>query len=770
MGIFSELRRRNVLRMTVLYAAAAFVVMQVAEIVFGFYNVQEQFGQMLLAVLAVGFPIALVFSWFFELTPEGIVLDKDAPTAPSATPFGGRRVDFVIIAILSAGLLLFAYDKWWETGPEDLSIAVLPFANLSDDPDQGYFSDGLSEELINRLAQIPQLKVIARHSSFAYKGKDVKIADIAADLKVRYVVEGSVRRSGGRVRITAQLIDANDSSHLFSRTFDKDYDAESIFSVQIEVARAITSELHMTLTGEEEQRLASVPTTNTKAYEAYVLGRMRLTDRKVDELADAVDQFARAVELDAGFAGAYSGLVDACGLYYDYSGGHQHERCPGDVEGLVQLARKAVELDESLGEAWVSLGSALSSEAGNFSFPGSSPEKIAKLKKAHNAYERGLSLNPGQAQGYLWYASSLAAPGFYDSWDSWLEAWKADTWQSVVKRGVEIDPLSITLHAQLAEYSMWASTKGEALYHARRMIEIAPDSPRGYAKLSLLSWALSSRIDESIRWTNKAVEIDPLHPTYAMQTALGYATLGDIDMAMAYWDKAAKIFANDALPEKMHVLRALILLSNKDGVPMQQVMDALEPVRIDNINRIEIETFLATLRGDAKNWRSRHAELLSECLNSPIDDMYFGKWPNCGVWLDAFLYASGDIDRARATARKRIDWNQPWIEFAGSDYREPASYLILGEEATALDVYEVWFATYRGNPYTFRLYLYENLRFLLYHDPLSEPIRDHPRFLAAVAKVEADLAQQLENVRDMERKGELPTLQEMQESLVATSR
>jgi hypothetical protein len=171
MKLFSELKRRNVLRMAVLYVVAAWLVMQVAEVLVGLGALPERTGQWILVLLAIGFPIALIFSWFFEITPEGLSLEKDVAEGQSVTRATGRRMDFVIIAILSAGLILFAWDKWWPRGPEELSIAVLPFENMSADPEQEYFSDGISEELLSLLAQIRGLKVIARTSSFSFKGK-----------------------------------------------------------------------------------------------------------------------------------------------------------------------------------------------------------------------------------------------------------------------------------------------------------------------------------------------------------------------------------------------------------------------------------------------------------------------------------------------------------------------------------------------------------------------------------------------------------------------
>ncbi|MCH5373397.1 MAG: hypothetical protein JJ992_05435, partial [Planctomycetes bacterium] len=618
MRLFTELKRRNVLRMAAFYLAAAWLVAQVAEVFVGLGKLPDSVGIWVIAVLSIGFPIALIVSWFFDITPEGVVRDADVPEGQPTFAAGGRRTDFVIIAMLAAAVILLLV--WEPPASGDDALTVLPFESMTG-PDEASFSEGVSIELLNLMAQLRKFKVKQPPSAAILAGSS-DVPTLARQMNVRWVLKGSVRRAESRVRIAVQLIDANDDAAIvWSNVFDRALSATNLFAIQSEIARSITSELRQSLDQPAEDRLAAPPTQNTEAYNAYLLGRQRLTDRRVDWLEDAVNQFAHAVELDPNFAGAYSGLHDACALYYGYSGGRQHERCPSESAGLLQLAQKAVELDENLGEAWVSLGSALRREAagGGWLDASRNPEIIARWQEANVAYERGLALNPNNLHGYLWYASSLASPAFYASWDSWLEAWKADTWQSIIKRGLEVDPLSVTLHHQLSDYPMWSRTKDEALYHANRVIEIAPDSPQGYVRLSELSWLLSGRIDESIRWASKATEIDPRQPNYPMQIALGYATLGDIDMAMAYWGRSGELIADEMEAQRLQILRALVLLSSKDGIPMQAVLDVLEPVRVSDLNRMEIEAVLAIIRGEATKWLTEHAEYLSECLDAPID-------------------------------------------------------------------------------------------------------------------------------------------------------
>ena len=297
------------------------------------------------------------------------------------------------------------------------------------------------------MAQVGPLKVIARTSSFSFKDKDVDIATIAEQLDVRHVLEGSVRRSGNQVRITAQLIDATDSSHLWSQTYDREYSAEDLFAIQSDVARSITNRLRMTLTDPEEQRLEKAPTANTEAYTAYLLGRDRLRDRKVSDLASAVEQFSRAIELDPKFAGAWSGLTDACALYFDYANNEVHDGCPAKEsdsysKDLEAQARKAIELDPELGEGYISLGAILEGR-----MVSGHANDIPLLREAHAAYERGLELSPSFSQGYHWYALSLQYIAFYpDPPNGWLTAWENRHWQSVVEQGLHVDPLSLGLH------------------------------------------------------------------------------------------------------------------------------------------------------------------------------------------------------------------------------------------------------------------------------------------------------------------------------------
>jgi len=328
-----------------------------------------------------------VISWFYELTPGGLALDKDRKPGEPEVRVVGRRTDLVIIAMLSAAVILFAYDKWWPSGPMDRSIAVLPFENLSGDPGQEYFADGISEEILNLLAQINSLKVIARTSSFSFKGKQVDIAAMAAQLHVRHILEGSVRRSGDRLRITAQLIDAADSTHVWSQTYDRDLG--DIFAIQDEIAAAIGQALKLQLkldSGAGGTELPhSLKTVSMEAYDAYLKGR-GLFRRRGGNIQAAIAEFERALRLDESFAPAHAQLAIATaflglrgkpleeviavaaphldraealspGLAEVQAGRALLAEAQGDFEGAIEHGRKAVEINPSYGDAlnWVSM-------------------------------------------------------------------------------------------------------------------------------------------------------------------------------------------------------------------------------------------------------------------------------------------------------------------------------------------------------------------------------------------------------------------------------
>lgn len=328
MSFFEELKRRNVIRVAVAYLAVTWLLTEVASTVFPLFGVPDWGTRFVVIILALGFVPTLVFSWAYELTPEGLKKEKDVVREKSITHLTARRLDSITIAVVILVLAVFVVDHFWldarmgqqsatnqATEPDRFStvdpaapeypprsIAVLPFVNMSDDPANEYFSDGISEELLNLLATIPELRVTARTSSFFFKGKDVTIADIARELQVANVLEGSVRKAGNRVRVTAQLIEAGSGTHLWSHTYDRTL--EDIFAIQDEIAGEVVKSLKVTLLGEAAPKMRE---TDPEAFSLYLQCR-HFSVGTSDDLRKGERYCRQALDIDPEYAPAWERL------------------------------------------------------------------------------------------------------------------------------------------------------------------------------------------------------------------------------------------------------------------------------------------------------------------------------------------------------------------------------------------------------------------------------------------------------------------------------
>jgi len=350
MSFIKELKRRNVIRVAIAYAFVAWLLIEVSATTFPMLKLPEWAATLVTVLLMIGFPVALIFAWAYEMTPEGLKKEKDVVRSESITHITGRKLDFIIIGVLAVALVLFAVERFVllpDRAPAtdalqeiiatevQQSIAVLPFVNMSPDPDQEYFADGLSEELLNLLAKIPELKVIARTSSFTFKGKNEDVRVIGQTLGVKTVLEGSVRKSGEIVRITAQLADVSDGSHIWSETYDRTM--TDIFAVQDDVAAAIIDALQIHI-GTNPTR--GRPTENTEAYTLFLKARASVNANKN---RPAEELLLKAVEFDPQFAEAYE-LLAFC--YYNL-GGTRGKAAEGQ-KLMAETAAKALAIDPDL--------------------------------------------------------------------------------------------------------------------------------------------------------------------------------------------------------------------------------------------------------------------------------------------------------------------------------------------------------------------------------------------------------------------------------------
>jgi len=358
-SFFTELQRRNVLRAAAFYAAAAWLLVQVATQVFPFFNVSNSVVRLVVVAAIVGFPPALIFAWFYELTPQGIKRESQIDRSDPQVRAAGKRYDRWIIVALGLAVVLLLADRFMprntvvDVPVNGQSIAVLPFENLSADQSNAYFADGIQDEILTRLAKIGALKVISRTSTQQYASKPGNLPQIARQLGVATVLEGSVQRAGNAVRVTVQLIKAATDEHLWAETYDRQLD--DIFGVETEVAQAIASELQIKLSGGERTAVAARSTANAAAYDAYLRARAieaHEPNLTTDVLRNVLALYGDAVKLDPGFALAWARLAIVKSFMY----ANFIDRSPTQLDQVKQAADTALRLQPELGEAYLALG------------------------------------------------------------------------------------------------------------------------------------------------------------------------------------------------------------------------------------------------------------------------------------------------------------------------------------------------------------------------------------------------------------------------------
>jgi serine/threonine-protein kinase len=354
-NFFAELKRRNVYKVAAAYAVIGWLVIQVSSTVLPTFHAPEWVVQTLMVLVALGFPIALLIAWAFELTPQGLMRTEDVDLA--APP---RRKSHTWIYIVAVGVLLSvglffvgrytAPDRFTTSGLPEKSIAVLPFENQNRDPDTDYLCDGIPESIINSLSELPKLKVMSRNSVFHYKGKQMDAQTVGKELKVQTLLTGRVRQRGDGLTIGVELINAQDNSQMWGQQYNRKL--SDLFAVQEEIAKEISRKLRLKLTGAEEEQLAKRPTENLKAFQYYMQGRAAAQRRTNSDLRASVNYFEKALQEDGNYALAYAGLSDA---YANL--GYYGSMAPIEGRGKAEeAARKALELDDNLAEAHAALG------------------------------------------------------------------------------------------------------------------------------------------------------------------------------------------------------------------------------------------------------------------------------------------------------------------------------------------------------------------------------------------------------------------------------
>ena len=519
MSLFDELKRRNVFRVGIAYLVVGWVLAQIGELLFPTFGAPDWVLKVLITMLMLGFPVALIFAWAFEITPEGLKLEKNVDRSQSITNQTGRKLDFFVIGVLSIAVIYFLYDEFVVEPEEQVvaeallkeapSIAVLPFVNMSSDPEQEFFSDGISEEILNVLSRVPELRVAARTSSFQFKGENLDVSKIGEQLNVAHVLEGSVRKSGTRLRITAQLIDADEGFHIWSDTYDREI--TDIFVIQDEISAAIVSALKVHL-GITDENMAAAPAvekaTNVEAYQEYLLGKHEIAKRTVDAMEKGLAHFQKAIDIDPSYAPAYAGVAVATQLLSDSPTSYGDiPLAEANVIGRA-MTDKALELSPELPEVIAARGLVEASAEND--------------ELAVKYYRRAIALQPNNGEVLNWLRLSLFSLG------------REKEAREVSEKMVQVDPLSkITIYNHM--YGLMISGRMD---EASRLIDRLAILDPGYGLQARADWhSLNGDLVSASRDYLRSLQNDPSRTSASF--GLTYTLLN-----LEFYDEAVIVMPN----------------------------------------------------------------------------------------------------------------------------------------------------------------------------------------------------------------------------------
>ena len=504
MGLFAELKRRNVFRVAIAYIVLGWLVLQVTDIAVPALRLPEWVPSLIVFLGLIGFPFALLFAWAYELTPEGIKREGEVDRAQSITPRTGRKLNLVIIAMLAVAVGFLLIDRYvlddaepGESSPGHDSIAVLAFENLSNDSDQEYFSDGLTEDLLNALSRIPELRVAARTSSFAFKGEQPDVREVGRLLGVTRVLLGTVRTAGNQMRISVQLVDTASGFQIWSEVYDREL--TDVFEVQDDIANNVLAELRVRLSDESEAQVTTA--TNSLAYDHYLRGLAELQARTPQSIAAAKEHFENATDADPEFAEAFARHAMSVFLLSKLGFGDT-----GRVESAAlgrRLLDRALELRPALAEAHGVLALFLEDEY--------------RYDEALESNARAIAAQPSFAEAYLWRSRLLRSLGRIREADDALErAFELDPLHPMIQFSRNSNrcdfyrqPMTDTELAELSELDdIWSGAMRSCNAHARNYAEVLRlfDNPYSRPYAGVWPWINLKDCEPPIPSANSSVQ------------------------------------------------------------------------------------------------------------------------------------------------------------------------------------------------------------------------------------------------------------------------
>ncbi len=740
-SFLTELKRRNVLRVAVAYLVLSWLVVQVGSVLLPTFEAPAWVMRVVVLVLVVGFVFTLVVSWVYELTPDGVKRESEIDRTQSITTQTARKLDIAVIALLIAAIGVAVATRGGvpagapapisPPAPGDArpSVAVLPFVNMSALKENEYFADGLSETLLNMLAQVSGLKVAARTSAFAFKDTKTDIREIGRVLNVGTVLEGSVQRAGTKVRITAQLIDASDGSHLWSQSYDRTLD--DIFAIQDEIATAVAKELTRSLMGtatsSRAPTVASPATHDAKAYDLYLRGLEQRNINSYGSLPVAERLFQEAVALDAGFDDARTALARTYFLMADTGLLTQRDAA---VRGRALLAPLIERKNPSpIALSYDAILQLRSVEAIDYSRARSSAQEttLRAISQAPNAVE-------------LYELAALTLRGDDERQEEALE---------IIERGLGIDPLSTVLLTAKARQLRDMKHYDEALLAFTRIRELAPESPTGYNGAALV-YGQRGPFVEAVRWYARSAEIDRQDHELPAAAAQYLLILGLPAEALPWIERAEQLNASGSDSRRVRMLHAV---QTGDDEQALQIAESVIRERRDNRRWIQgIAVGVYTTLMDEAGKIDEAMALLRREAPGILD------WPPTPpktefdfivLWFGTEQLAGTMRDDERQARLTHI-FNSTKAADPEFDPDKGIDGLFLnaarGNHARAAELLEQVF----GDPGE----LPEDWRLLLRSPSLAQVVKD-PRVVATVAKLEADFAKQASRYRELVASGEI---------------
>lgn len=700
-----QLRRRNVFRSMAAYLIAAWLLVQVLDVVGPAIGMPDWVMTFVVISLAVGFPVVAVVSWFFELTSGGLRREREEaePVASDSTPV----FSYVIIAMLAAALGVSLMLREGGSGiistaeADSIRLAVLPLDAIGGVGEEG-FVNGLHDDLLTMLSRISSLEVISRTSVLPFAGSGRSIPEIGKRLGVGSILEGSVQISGERIRVSVQLIDVETDKGIWSEVFERPFDLRAIFSIQRDIAQAISRNLSVALTGDDQDRIEREPTSSFDAYNAYLLGRDRMSRRTSDNLREAEAFFRRAIGFDSTYAHAWAGLAEVLILQHDYAGLDRDEM----YSPAMRAVQRALELEPQFARAHGVLG------------------ELRRMNNdsqgAEESFLRAMELNPNESLAFHWFGNMLYAQGRFP---------EALVWH---RHALELDPLSVTISNSMAQDMLATGLVEEAAEQYDRSIEIDPGFVATYAHLAQLQRFAYGRPDEAVRLLYEAYSLDPEHSEYS---ALMAEALLDLDAheAAARWAERATANA----PDHWWPSRAAILvaLSSEDGQLIRDSLETYAPnLGIAWLTLVARRDLLLEA-GDLDGARQLFVEALPDLFADPpiVDESNFYIAPALAV----VHQARGDKTESRALLEAVLAMLEGLRAdgYEDFDISEVEAHALLGDHELALDLLE----TQIDNDWI-------NLWWYALEGPNLRPLADEPRLIGLLERIRQNMRSQLEGL------------------------